>query len=219
MNRGNVPIVWVEGIIASGKTTLAKQIAERLEFKLLEEPVESNPYLAAFYKDPKKYAFGFQIYMLHHRYAMKQEAAFAAARGAVKGIVLDRSIAGDRVFAAHHAFEAGNIDPLDYECYEYCYQMMARSILPPTVLIYLNVRAETAYARMQKRGRPEESGVTLQYLKDLKRGYEKLLSEIRKGLVPWSHSVYVHEFLGDVDVTTDEEWEHITATVNDICQR
>jgi len=218
MNMGNVPIVWVEGIIASGKTTLAKEIAKRLEFKLLEEPVESNPYLSDFYKDPKKYAFGFQIYMLHTRFAMKQEAAYAAARGSVKGVVLDRSIAGDRVFAAHHTL-VGNIDRLDFKCYEYCYQMMARTILPPTVLIYLNVRAETAYARMKKRGRVEEAGVTLQYLQDLKLGYEQLLSEVRKGLVPWSHSVYVHEFFGDVDVTLDEEWEHICATVKDICKR
>lgn len=214
----NVPIIWVEGIIASGKTTLARQIAKRLEFKLLEEPVETNPYLEEFYKDPKKYAFGLQVYMLHHRFAMKQEASYAAARGAANGIVLDRSIAGDRVFAKHH-MQVGNIDPLDFQCYEYCYQMMARTILPPTVIIYLNVQAETAHARMKERNRGAEAGVSLQYLKDLKNGYETLLSEIRQGLVPWSHAVYVHEFLGDVDVISDEQWEHITATVKDVCKR
>lgn len=218
MNTGNVPIIWVEGIIASGKTTLAKEISRRLEFALLEEPVDNNPYLAEFYKDPKKYAFGFQMYMLHHRYAMKQEAAFAAARGSVKGVVLDRCIAGDRAFARHH-MKTGNIDQLDYKCYEFAYQMMARSILPPTVLIYLNVQAETAYKRLQERGRVEESGVTLQYLKDIKGEYETLLSDIRHGLVPWSHSVHVHEFMGDVDMTTEEQWDHVCATVKDICRR
>jgi deoxyadenosine/deoxycytidine kinase len=212
------PIIWVEGIIASGKTTLAKLLAERLGFRLLEEPVETNPYLGAFYKEPAKYAFGLQLFMLHTRYAMKQEAAFAAARGAVTGIVLDRSIAGDRVFAKHH-MESGNIDPLDFECYEYCYQMMARSILPPTVIIYLNVQPETAYRRMKKRARKEEDEVPLEYLVSLKKGYEGLLSEIRQGLVPWSHSVYVHELLGDIDVITDEEKDHITKTVMDICER
>lgn len=218
MNVGNVPIIWVEGIIASGKTTLAKQIAKRLEFKLLEEPVDSNPYLAAFYKDPKKYAFGLQIFMLHHRYAMKQEAAYAAARGAAKGIVLDRCIAGDRAFAALHA-QVGNISKLDYQCYEFCYQMMARTILPPTVLLYLNVDARTAYARMQKRDRKEETGVSLQYLQDLKKEYERLLSDIRRGLVPWGHSVYVHELVGDVDIKTEDEWEHMCTTVKDILRR
>lgn len=214
----DAPIIWVEGIIASGKTTLAKEVARRLEFKVLEEPVASNPYLDSFYKDMKKYAFGLQLFMLHHRYAMKQEAAFAAARGAVKGVVLDRCIAGDRAFARHH-LKAGNIDPLDYECYEYCYQMMSRSINPPTVLIYLNVQPETAFARMKKRNRPEEAGVDVDYLRAIKKEYELLLSDIRRGLTPWSHNVYVHEFIGDVDTKTEEEWEHVAATVKDICAR
>ena len=212
------PIIWVEGIIASGKTTLAKEVAKRLEFKVLEEPVASNPYLGAFYKDPKKYAFGLQLFMLHHRYAMKQEAAYAASRGAVKGVVLDRCIAGDRAFARHH-MKVGNIDPLDFECYEYCYRMMARSINPPTVLIYLNVQPKTAFERMKRRNREEESGVGLDYLSALKEEYEILLSEIRRGQTPWSHNVYVHEFIGDVDTKTDEEWEHVAATVKDICER
>jgi deoxyadenosine/deoxycytidine kinase len=214
----DVPIIWVEGIIASGKTTLAKQIAKRLEFKLLEEPVESNPYLAEFYKDPKKYAFGLQIYMLHHRFAMKQESSYVAARRAAKGVVLDRCIAGDRAFAHHH-MKVGNIDPLDYQCYEFCYQMMARTILPPTVMIYLNVQAETAFERMKRRNRAEEAEVSLQYLKDLKAEYELLLSDIRRGLVPWGHGVHVYEFLGDVDTATEEQWEHTCATVKDICNR
>jgi deoxyadenosine/deoxycytidine kinase len=218
VNTGNVPIIWVEGIIASGKTTLAKEISKRLEFRLLEEPVDSNPYLGAFYEDPKKYAFGLQMFMLHHRFAMKQEAAYAAARGAAKGVVLDRCIAGDRAFAHHH-MKVGNIDPLDYKCYEFAYQMMARTILPPTVLIYLNVQAETAYERMKRRDRKEESGVSLEYLRDLKAEYELLLSDIRRGLVPWGHSVHVYEFLGDVDTTTEEAWNHTCATVKDICNR
>jgi deoxyadenosine kinase len=218
MNQGIVPIIWVEGVIASGKTTLAREVAKRLEFDLLEEPVETNPYLAEFYKDPAKYAFGLQIYMLHTRFAMKQEAAYRAARGAAKGIVLDRCIAGDRVFARLHMM-AGNINPLDYECYQYCYQMMSRTILPPTVMIYLNVQAETAYARMKKRNREEEAGVSLEYLQDLKKGYEQLLSDIRRGLVPWGHGVHVYEFLGDVDTTTDDGWAHTCATVKDICNR
>ena len=212
------PIIWVEGIIASGKTTLSRLLSEMMDFHCLEEPVETNPYLGAFYKDPKKYAFGLQLFMLHTRYAMKQEAAFAAARGAHKGIVLDRSIAGDRVFAKHH-MEAGNIDPLDFQCYEYCYQMMARSILPPTVIIYINVQAETAFERMKRRNRSEEVNVSIEYLEALKKGYEELLSEIRHGLVPWSHSVYVHELLGDIDVISDEAKAHLVQTVMDICER
>ena len=115
--------------------------------------------------------------------------------------------------------QVGNIDRLDYACYEFCYQMMARTILPPTVLVYLNVDPRTAYERMKKRDRTEEAGVGLQYLIDLKAEYERLLSDIRRGLVPWGHSVYVHELVGDVDIKTEAEWEHMCSTIKDICKR
>jgi len=212
------PILWIEGLIASGKSTFASEISNRLGYMMLEEPVEQNFYLEPFYKDPKKYAFGFQIFMLHHRFAAKQIAAYEAARGVAKGVVLDRSIAGDRVFAKLHN-QAGNINDLDFRCYEYCYQMMARTILPPTVLVYLNTQPEVAHRRMQERARGAEAGVPLDYLIKLKAGYEELLAEIRRGLVPWGHSVHVESIIWDRDTASEEEWQHIAKTVEDLCRR
>lgn len=218
MGIGCTPVVWVEGLIAAGKSTFAREISKRLGFLMLEEPVEQNFYLEPFYKDPKKYAFGFQMLMLHHRFAMKQIAAYEAARGVVKGVVLDRSIAGDRVFAKLHN-QTGNIDDLDFRCYEYAYQMMARTILPPTVLIYLNTQPEVAYRRMKARARGAESGVSLDYLVRLKAGYEDLLAEIRRGLVPWGHAVHVESIIWDRDTASEEEWQHVAKTVEELCRR
>jgi deoxyadenosine/deoxycytidine kinase len=212
-----IPVIWVEGLIASGKTTFARKMAELLGFRVLEEPVEINPYLEEFYKDPKRYAFGMQIYLLHHRFAMKQIAAFEAARGVAKGVILDRSIAGDRVFERLH-WNCGNISDLDHQCYEYCYQMMARTILPPTVLIYLNCQPETAFRRMNNRKRKAEAGIPLDYLVDLKNGYDELLESIRRGLVPWSHSVHVERIIWDKDTATDEEWDSVSRTIMDLCR-
>lgn len=52
---GNV--VVLEGLIAAGKTTLGKELERVLEGPVvfLEEPVATNPYLDAFYKDPKRW--------------------------------------------------------------------------------------------------------------------------------------------------------------------
>lgn len=36
------PVIWIEGIIGSGKTTLADRLAETLSMRALHEPVESN---------------------------------------------------------------------------------------------------------------------------------------------------------------------------------
>ena len=212
------PIVWVEGLIASGKTTFAHEVSKRLGFRLLEEPVNGNQLLEAFYADPKRYAFALQLHMMRNRYVMKMEASFGAARGVEKGFILDRCMPGDRVFARMH-WRAGNIGDLEYKLYEDGYDTMARSFLPPTALIYLNCQPETAFARMRERGRTCERGVTLEYLQQLKAGYEELLLEIERGLVPWYHSVRIHSIVYDGNVHTEQEWENIVRTVADLCRR
>jgi len=56
--------VVVSGLIGVGKTSLAAELGKLLGYETLFEPVEENPYLADFYKDPARF----------------------------KGVVLDRSI-------------------------------------------------------------------------------------------------------------------------------
>lgn len=214
----SVPIIWVEGLIASGKTTFAREVAKRLGFKLLEEPVDGNELLEAFYKEPKRYAFALQLHMMRHRYAMKQEASFGAARGVEKGYILDRCMPGDRVFAKLH-WKKGNISDLEFKLYEDWYDLMARSFLPPTALIYLNCQPETAFARMKERNRGCEATLPLEYLQDLKAGYEELLSDIERGLVPWYHSVKCHSIIYDGNFKTQKEWDYAVRTVADICNR
>ena len=96
---------------------------------------------------------------------------------------------------------------------------MARTILPPTVLIYLNTQPEVAHRRLKERGRGAEANVPLDYLARLKAGYEDLLAEIRRGLVPWGHSVHVESIIWDRDTASEEEWQHIAKTVEDLCRR
>jgi len=209
------PIIWVEGIIASGKSTFCREIANRLGLDLSEEPVEANFYLEEFYTDAKKYDFGMQDVILHYRYGMKQAAAFGSKIGPQKGVITDRSIAGDRVFCnLHH--KAGNINDHDWKCYNFAYEMMAQSIQPPTLMIYLDVQPETSYERMKRRARGAEVGVSLQYLQDLHEGYEDLLAEMQRGLVPWSHSIKPHRLIWDRETVTPEEWDAVASTVKSI---
>lgn len=212
------PIIWLEGPIAAGKSTAAKRIGELLDYHVIEEPVDSNPYLELFYQDQAKWAFSMQIFLLHYRYAMKQEAAFAAVNGRRKGVILDRSIAGDRVFAKMHK-EAGNIAVLDWETYEFAYNVMACSIQPPTLFLYLDCQPETCQRRMKERDRAAESTVPLAYLQELREGYEELLMQLRRGLSPWNHAIRVERIIWDGDIRTDQEWQAIARTVEDACKR
>lgn len=210
------PLIWVEGIIGCGKTTFAREVGSRLGFMILEEPVEDNPYLDPFYKNPAKYAFGFQMFMLHRRYAM-QRAAACVSMGAFpsKGAILDRSLAGDRVFAKMHR-DSGNIDPIDWKTYELAYEIMCNTLLPPTLLVYLDAQPETAFRRMVARGREAESKVPVSYLRELRAGYVKLIEEAERGLRPWGHAVKVRQLVWD-PVSAIPDWDAVSQTIADAC--
>jgi deoxyadenosine/deoxycytidine kinase len=212
-----VPIIWVGGPIAAGKSTFAAKLAQVLGLDLIEEPVGNNPYLELFYKDHKTYAFAMQIFLLHYRFAMKQKASYTAPLGNCKGIVLDRSICEDRVFAKLH-WKAGNISDIDWKNYNYCYEVMARTIQAPTLFVYLDVQPETCFARMKERDRSAEVAVPLEYLRDLRNGYKELLQELRRGLSPWTHSIRIHPQAWDKAIPNDSpEWEYIAKTIWEAC--
>jgi deoxyadenosine/deoxycytidine kinase len=217
------PLIWCEGIIGSGKTKFSKEVGRRLNLRVIEEPAGKgegleNPYLEKFYQDPKRYAFGMQIYLLHLRYIMQRLASDEATGfGGWSGAVLDRSISGDRVFAVLHR-EEGNIDPLDWATYEMAYNFMCRTLLPPTLLIFLDVQPETAFRRMKQRNRQAEVGVPLDYLVKLRKGYDDLLNEAESGLMPWAHAVRICRIPWDPDTVTPEQWDAVASTVKGACR-
>ncbi len=219
MKKWNKALIWVEGVIGCGKTTFAREVGERLKMRVLEEPAEANPYLEPFYKDQKTHAFGFQIYMLHQRYAMHQLASFEATGiGGYNGAILDRSLSGDRVFAKMHV-KKGNISELGWDTYELAYSVMCRTLLPPTLLVFLDAQPETAYKRMQVRARKAEVGVSLDYLIELREGYQELLREATTGIPPWDRTTQLVRIPWDPDTVTTEQWDAVAATVGEACRR
>jgi deoxyadenosine/deoxycytidine kinase len=193
------PIIWLEGIIAAGKSTLTEQLSQALDLRPIKEPVESNPYLERFYKEPGRWAFPMQIELLHRRFSMQKLAAYeATSAGGFKGAILDRGMPGDRVFAHMHML-AGNMDELEWQTYERCYDIMTCSLIPPSLLIFLDVEPEVAWERLKARGRKAEDGVPLQYLKDLRRGYLDLMVQIESGGHAWSRGMEVMRLPWNVD--------------------
>lgn len=176
--------VAVEGCIGSGKTSLAKAIAVMQGWRLLEEPVEGNDLLPAFYADPKRWAFTLQVALLHSRYRAQQVAAHDQ-----QVCVLDRSLAGDFCFGRLHE-RSGNMHPLEWKTYQACYEAM-NAVRPPFVMLFLSVDPVVALARVKKRARGMEVGVSLQYLTDLCEEYERLLTDIESGQHHWSRGIRV----------------------------
>jgi deoxyadenosine/deoxycytidine kinase len=190
------PVIWVEGIIGVGKTTLAKKLAESLGLRAMFEPVDGNPYLVRFYDDPKRWAFPMQVELMKTRFAMQKEAAYGAALG--NGSVLDRGMPGDRVFCKLHML-AGNMSELEWQTYEGLYEVMSCSLVTPSLLLFLDVEPEVALERVRARARDAEVGVDLKYLTDLRKGYLDLMAEVESGEHAWSRRMEVRRLPWNVD--------------------
>lgn len=184
-------LIWVEGIMGAGKTTFCRQVADELPLRVLEEPVKDNRYLERFYLAPARWAFPMQVDLLFRRYTFQKLASFEeVADAGYQGVLIDRGMPGDRVFAQLH-YQAGNMDAAEWETYNRIYKTLACSLLPPSLLIFLHVDPRVAMDRVMARKRPAELGLSIDYLEKLAAGYEEMLAEIASGAHPWGRGVEI----------------------------
>ena len=179
------PIVWVEGLIAAGKSSIVQRLEALLGFRTFPEPVADKGYLELFYQDPERWAFAFQVEMLKRRWDLHRLAMLEARCGTSKGCLLDRGMPGDWVFANMH-YRHGTMHELEWQTYKSLYdEFMSVPHLQPTILVFLDVDPEVALERLRKRNRSGET-VTLDYLLDLRSAYDLLLAQLGKGQHPWA---------------------------------
>ena len=161
----NKRYIVVEGPIGCGKTTLAIRLAERLNAsKLLEDPA-SNPFLAQFYRDMRRYALPTQLFFLFQRVAqiegLRQPDMFA------KPTVADFTLAKDPLFARL------TLDDAEYQLYSQIYDHVKPQAPVPDLVIYLQASIDTLIARVKKRGNPIERDIDEDYLRKLSEAYTR----------------------------------------------
>ncbi|MFT6158896.1 MAG: deoxyadenosine kinase [bacterium] len=161
-------------MIGAGKSTLATALAEHLSIDVYYEPVEDNEYLADFYADTAKYSFAMQVYLLNRRFQQHQEIIW---RG--RSAVQDRTIYEDSIFAKMLA-DVGLMDERDYRTYQSLFQHMSNFMCKPNLIVYLDVKPEASFKRIQMRSRGVESGISLEYLQALYAGYEEFIGDISR---------------------------------------
>tara|TARA_Y100000389_G_scaffold170146_1_gene176936 strand:- start:358 stop:999 length:642 start_codon:yes stop_codon:yes gene_type:complete len=166
-------IIGISGIIGVGKSTLTKKLGEELEYDIINEPVETNEYLSNFYQNMSKYSFPMQVYLLNHRFKQHQQMVWAD-----KSSIQDRTIYEDVIFAKMLK-EAEMMEELDFKTYVDLFNNMSNFLHRPDLILYLDVEPEEALRRVNERSRGCESGLTLEYLQDLRKGYEEWLEDVK----------------------------------------
>jgi deoxyadenosine/deoxycytidine kinase len=164
-------MVVVAGNIGVGKTSLTERIGARLGWLSGYESVADNPYLPDFYSDMRAWSFHLQIFFLGHR----AEQYIKAASDSLSSI-LDRSIYEDAYIFARALQHMGNFSERDYLAYRQLFDLVVGNLPSPNLLIYLKCPVEVLMARIRRRARNMETGISADYLELLDTFYEEWLN-------------------------------------------
>lgn len=174
--------IGIAGTIGVGKSTLTQELAKALNFEPILEEVDGNPYLDSFYRDMKSFGTMMQVWLLNHRFRQHREFVTRISLGKIRGVVQDRTIWEDTIFARmlnNHPEKI--ISDLDYNTYLDLFDnMVLRELVFPQILIYLDCKPETAIKRIASRGREMEKTIDIEYLRMLKQNYEQFIAEMEQ---------------------------------------
>ena len=156
--------IAIEGNIGAGKTTLAHQISEDFNAKLILERFADNPFLPKFYEDQARYAFPLEMSFLAERY--QQFTDDTSQFDLFKSfMVSDYDIFKSLIFAKVTLQEE------EFKLYRKVFNFMHKEVKKPGLYVYLYQNTERLLENIKKRDRDYEQNIASDYLEKINRGY------------------------------------------------
>ncbi len=186
--------IVVEGPIGTGKTSLAKKLAERLQSEPMLENAETNPFLAKFYQDSRRYALPTQLFFLFQRIAQVQELKQMDlfSRATVADFLLDK----DPLFARL------NLSDDELALYRQIFDHMRPQAPTPDLVIYLQAPPDVLMNRVRQRGIGFEQSISENYLARLASSYSDFFYHYNAAplLIVNNENLNIVERAGDFDL-------------------
>ncbi|WP_215826669.1 deoxynucleoside kinase [Spiroplasma endosymbiont of 'Nebria riversi'] len=165
--------IILSGVVGAGKSTISEKLSKRYaDYLLMNEPVNENPYLDEYYRDPQQTAFKMQVYML-----MARSQQLKLTKGKAN-VIFDRSVMEDVIFV-EVLKDLQLINDIDYQVYcDFYHNVVLESIyldnlITPDLIVFLRVSSSTAIQRIKVRGRTSELLVDENYWVLLNEKYEQ----------------------------------------------
>jgi deoxyguanosine kinase len=158
--------IAIEGPIGVGKSSLAERIAVRLDATAVLEDAE-NPFLADFYSGRAGAALQAQLFFLLNRHrqlvGLQQGNLFAQAT------VCDYLFDKDKIFAYL------NLDDNELFIYQRLYDLLAKDVPAPDLVIYLQAPTDVLVRRLRERAKNpdrETFNPDAGYVRELNEAYQ-----------------------------------------------
>lgn len=155
----------IEGPIGLGKSTLAERLGARLDATVVLEDGE-NPFLSGLYSGRSGAAFQTQLFftLARHRQllTLRQHDLFSQIT------VCDYLFERDRIYAFL------NLDDNELFIYQRLFELVARDLSQPDVVVYLQAPTDLLMRRLRERAKREPSETPVpseQYLSQLNEAY------------------------------------------------
>ena len=158
--------IAIEGPIGAGKTALANRLATRLDAAtVLQE--RDNPFLVDFYAGRPGSAFQAQLFYLLNRHrqqlALRQTSLFA------------QTTIADYLFDKDKIFAYLNLDDNELFIYQRLYDMLARDVPSPDLVVYLQAPTEVLMRRIKERLKDADDAAPepeASYVRELNEAYQ-----------------------------------------------
>lgn len=193
--------VSIEGNIAAGKSTFVRLLGEAGgdDWQVVPEPIgkwcnvqnqaddvtqelsssqkSGGNLLQMLYSKPVRWSYTFQSYACLSR--IRAQLQPPSLKNAEKPVVFyERSVYSDRYVFASTLYESGTITDTEWSVYDDWHTWLIRDLYKDIQLdgfIYLRASPQKCMQRLLLRGREEEQGVPLEYLKQLHLRHEDWL--------------------------------------------
>jgi deoxyadenosine/deoxycytidine kinase len=157
--------IAVEGPVGSGKTSLARRIAEHVDGKLILEEPEKNPFLENFYKDPRSNALPTELSFLFQRSklleSINQEELFSSQ--SITDFLFDKDI----------IFTELNLTQEEIELFQKVKRSLSIKPPEPDLVIYLQAPVDVLMTRIKMRSPSIDRSIDKDYLEKLADSYAK----------------------------------------------
>jgi deoxyguanosine kinase len=158
--------IAIEGPIGAGKTALASRLAARLDAATVLEERE-NPFLADFHAGRPGSALQTQLFYLLNRH--RQQITLRQANLFAQTTIADYLFDKDKIFAYL------NLDDNELFIYQRLYDLLARDVPSPDLVVYLQAPTDVLVRRLKERARQVDEAAPqpeASYLRELNEAYQ-----------------------------------------------
>ncbi len=156
----------IEGPIGLGKTALAERLGARLDATVVLDEAD-NPFLEAFYAGQPGAAFQSQLF-----YTLQRHRQQLALR---QGDLFAQTVVADYLFDRDRIYAFMNLDDNELFIYQRLYDLLARDLAAPDLVIYLQTPTDLLKKRIKDRARRQGDPKSLtpgdEYVAELNEAY------------------------------------------------